>query len=72
MSGLQRATPHRSRKPRRCTGCKGRIERGDLYLTHVCAPNHPEVGNSGWWRLTECAACAARYGRPIDPTEDQP
>lgn len=60
-----RTTPRRSRKERRCEGCRGRIGRGAFYLEHVIAPGHEDVGNVGWWRSPECAECAERYGRPI-------
>lgn len=57
-----RTTARTSRRWRRCTnGCP--IEAGERYLEHVASPNHGDLGNYDWWRMAECAACAARYGR---------
>lgn len=66
MSALQRSTPRRSRRHRRCDGCKGEIQPGDRYMEHVAAPDPMgELGNVSWWRLAECAPCCERSGRPI-------
>jgi hypothetical protein len=66
MSGLSRTTVRTARKPRPCGfigyGCR-MIEPGELYLEHVIAPNHPDVGNTRWWRSAECRECAHRCGR---------
>mgnify|MGYP006935514237 FL=1 len=64
--GLQRTTVRRSRRLRRCDGCKRPIERGEVYAEHVAAPDpFGDIGNSHWWRLTECAPCCAQMGRPL-------
>jgi hypothetical protein len=48
---------------RRCdSGCPS-IQPGDVYLEHVYSPDHDDIGNTRWARLTECAPCAERYGR---------
>lgn len=63
---LRRTTMRRSRRHRRCDGCKGPIEPGERYAEHVAAPDpYGELGNTTWWRLAECSHCCARYGRPI-------
>ena len=54
-----------ARKLTRCEGCGAHIEPGDRYLYHVASPHHDDLGNEHWWSLPECAACAARYDRPI-------
>lgn len=40
-----------------------RIHVGDQYLEQVISPDHGDVGNAGWWRASECRACAVRYAR---------
>lgn len=64
---FQRTTVRRSRRHRRCDGCKGPIEPGERYAEHVAAPDPHDLGNVTWWRLAECSECCARYGRPIEP-----
>ena len=54
---------HRSHRFRLCESCRGSIKVGDLYLTHVASPDHDDLGNTHWWRTSECADCARRYGR---------
>lgn len=51
-----------SRKLRRCD-CGTWIHAGDQYLEQVISPDHGDVGNAGWWRASECRACAVRYER---------
>lgn len=36
---------------------------GEVYLEHVCSPNHDDLGNTTWWLSAECAECATRCGR---------
>lgn len=56
------AHPRRAARTHRCE-CGHLIRIGERYLRHVLTPNHPEVGNVGWWRLAECSECAERCGR---------
>ena len=56
---------HIARRPRRCGSCGGRIRKGERYARHTAAPNHPDLGNTGWSSYTECAECAAICGRPV-------
>jgi hypothetical protein len=68
MSAYTRTTVRRGRKPRRCDTGTDRcstISPGELYLEHVAAPNHTDLGNQRWWRMAECGGCAAVCGRPI-------
>ena len=58
-----RTTRHRARRARRCDNCRSWITAGAVYLTHVASPNHDDLGNPGWWRMSECATCAHRYHR---------
>jgi len=65
MADLVHTSTRTTRKVRRCSSCGGSILPGERYLRHSAAPNG-ELGNVRWWHLTECAACAKSYGRPID------
>jgi hypothetical protein len=47
----------------RCGRCHRGIEPGDYYVESVAAPNHGDIGNTGWWRDRECAYCADTYDR---------
>lgn len=62
-----------ARKPHTCSRCHTQIRPGTRYLSTVASPNHDDLGNTGWWRIAECAACAATCGRPVTekarPTE---
>jgi hypothetical protein len=72
---LERTTVRRAVKERRCGDyvCRNVIRPGDLYNEHVTGPGHPELGNTRWLRLPECAECGARYGRaPVKPAADSP
>lgn len=62
MSGMTRTTPRVARKHHTCD-CRAPIRPGERYLEHVAAPDAPDLGNSQWWRLAECAECATRRGR---------
>jgi hypothetical protein len=66
-AGMSRITVRRARKDRGCDGCLGTwnssIKKGDLYLEHVCSPDHDGLGNEHWRKLTECKECATRSGR---------
>jgi len=50
-------------KSHRCGNCGSFIYRGDDYVELVMSPSHGDVGNTRWWRLTECSDCARQYGR---------
>lgn len=67
MSALQRVTPRRAQRLRKCDtiGCGTRwINPGDIYLEHVRGPDEGgDVGNVRFWRLRECATCAEAFGR---------
>jgi hypothetical protein len=74
---LNRTTARRARTPRRCADVDHKqpcIRPGDVYLEHVASPDHDGLGNTGWWRLPECAADARRYdrGHLIDAREATP
>lgn len=53
----------RSRRWRRCDRCGDGIQRGDRYVHSVASPQHDDLGNTKWWRLTECEPCARACGR---------
>ena len=54
----------RARIPKRCA-CGRTIERGERYLRHTLAPNHPDVGNVGWWDAIECRKCVKPERREL-------
>jgi hypothetical protein len=54
-----------ARKTHICCRCGRGIKVGEKYASHVASPNDNDLGNVGWWRETECAACCAMCGRPI-------
>lgn len=60
---MNRTTLRKARRYRSCASSGTMILPGDLYLEHVCSPDHDDVGNVGWWRAAECRECAERYGR---------
>jgi hypothetical protein len=60
-----RSQTRTARKTHRCNRCPARIRPGERYLEHVASPNHDGLGNTGWWRITECADCADTCGRPV-------
>lgn len=59
---------HKARKVYRCDGCNrsGKIQPGDIYLTHT-ALRGDEFGyhdrGDRVTRYKECSECATRYGR---------
>ena len=65
----------KARKTHRCDGCArpGKIQPGDVYLTHTALRGDDAYHDSFDWRkvrpanrplrYTECAECAIRYGR---------
>lgn len=60
---MNRTTRRVARKVHRCSrGCDP-IQPGDVYLEHVCSPDHDDLGNTTWWRVAECAPCARQVGR---------
>jgi hypothetical protein len=61
-----------ARKPHTCSRCRTRIPAGASYLTHVLSPDHDGMGNTGWWRIAECADCAAACGRPLPARHSAP
>jgi hypothetical protein len=61
--GAHFTTPRTARKYRTCSGCRGPIDVGDRYLSHVASPDAPDLNNERWWRVSECAHCATLYGR---------
>ncbi|SDZ57249.1 hypothetical protein SAMN05216215_110715 [Saccharopolyspora shandongensis] len=61
-----RSTVRTARKSRGCDACwpiRRTIKPGERYLECVASPDHGDLGNTGWWRMSECAGCAHRYGR---------
>lgn len=58
-------TPRRAAKHHTCGDCGNKIAAGSLYLEHVCTPHHDGINGENWWRIKECASCAARSGRPV-------
>lgn len=52
--------PQRASKRRRCDGHltdRHWIESGDLYIWSSLPPNHPDIGNIGWWHHAYCSNC---------------
>ena len=33
------------------------IEPGDRYIANALPPDHPDIGNPGWWHLRVCLDC---------------
>ena len=33
------------------------IEPGDRYVANALPPDHPDIGNPGWWHLRVCLDC---------------
>lgn len=74
--GVSATQRREARKYHRC-GCGRRIGPGDIYLSHTIFPGedaHHYVTKAPV-RSTECASCAARYGRdyliyPLPPAQD--
>lgn len=61
------ATTRTARAPRYCDSCDGyTIRTGDRYRALAAAPGG-ELGYIGWSRMNECAKCAERYGRTVEP-----
>lgn len=74
---MNRTTARRARKPHRCGNVSHSqpcIPAGAVYLEHVVSPDHDDLGNTGWWRLPECADDARAYqrGHLIDAREATP
>ena len=58
-----------SAKKRRCDGHMASephsIEAGDRYVASALPPDHPDIGNVGWWHHNFCMECApAEYATP--------
>lgn len=66
MSALKHTVTRTARIPHQCASCDRYIRRGQRYLSHTHGPGG-DMGFIGWNRIAECAACAERYGRPIEP-----
>lgn len=60
-----RCSIRRAVKAHYCDECHGVIAPGDRYRDLAASPHHDDLGNEGWWRLKDCAACSARRGKPI-------
>jgi hypothetical protein len=65
-----RSTIRRARRYHRC-GCGAGISPGDRYYEHVTPPGG-DLGFLKWTRFTECADCAAHYGRPLEFGKPRP
>lgn len=63
-----RRTVRTARRSRICDGCGNAIVTGEQYVEYVASPDHDDLGNTSWWRLTDCAECSVRRGRPIGAT----
>lgn len=50
-----------ARKRHRCQGHLSPdlhfIEPGERYVANALPPDHPEIGNRGWWHLRVCMSC---------------
>ena len=50
-----------AQKRHRCDGHLSRdrhwIEPGDRYVANALPPDHPDVGNVGWWHSRLCMDC---------------
>ena len=57
-----RATRRTAHATRQCDTCRSRILPGDTYVSAVASPGHDDLGNTGWWRLADCATCARIHG----------
>ncbi len=68
MTGRIKPTVRRARRDYCCmTGnaaCTG-VQAGERHWVHTLPPHDNDIGNEGWWRGRECAACASLYGRPL-------
>ncbi len=69
MTGRIPPKVRRARRGYRCMTrsapwCQG-IRQGERHLVHVLPPHDNDIGNEGWRRERECAACAEWCGRPI-------
>lgn len=43
------------------------IEPGQRYVANALPPDHPEIGNPGWWHLRVCMdCCPERYVPPAE------
>lgn len=60
-----RTTVRTATRRHACT-CGQPILPGEKYIESVASPWSEDIENPKWWRLHECASCAARYGRPIE------
>ena len=61
--------PRRSTKRRRCHGHlvdPHFIAAGDLAIWSALPPDHPDIGNDGWWHSIFCTRCAPVETIPID------
>jgi hypothetical protein len=59
--GVLYSPPRPSQKRRRCDGHLADphwIQPGDLIVWSALPPNHPDIGNAGWWHHVYCMDCA--------------
>lgn len=59
--GALYGAPRVARKRRRCDGHltdRHWIEVGDLVVPSALPPDHPDIGNTGWWHHWFCIDCA--------------
>jgi hypothetical protein len=67
-----RETVRTARKSRGCDTCwpiERLISPGEQYIEHVASPNHDDLDNTSWRRISVCADCAERYERSGIPAE---
>jgi len=61
-AGALYSDPAKARKRRRCDGHMASephwIEVGDPVVYSALPPDHPDIGNVGWWHSSFCADCA--------------
>lgn len=55
-----------ARKTHHCSRCQTPIRPGERHNAHTAFPHDNDLGNTGFWRLRECADCAEAAGRPVD------
>lgn len=61
-----RETVRTARRRRGCDTCwpiERPITPGEQYIEHVASPNHGDLDNPKWSRISICADCDERLGR---------
>ena len=48
------------------------IEAGQRYIANALPPDHPDIGNAGWWHMRVCLDCCPLSLDPRTGTKEQP